>query len=121
METPVPSVQAPSPLASPTRRALLCTGTGVALGAALAPVELVHAAPPPVAPAAPGAAPAGNPPARWQNWSGIQQCQPKRFLVPRDEAALAQALRDAPTGPVRCVGAGHSFTALVGVSSFSVQ
>ncbi|PVY57761.1 FAD-linked oxidoreductase [Simplicispira sp. 125] len=120
-ETPVPPVQVPRPLASPIRRALLCTGTGVALGAALAPVELVHSASPPVAPATPGAAPAANPPARWQNWSGIQQCQPQRFLVPRDEAVLAQALREAPNGPVRCVGAGHSFTALVPTDQWLVS
>ena len=103
---------------SPTRRSLLLTSTGVALGAALAPA--VHAAAPGAASPA-TAAPAGSPPARWQNWSGIHHCQPKRFLVPRDEAALVQALRDAPNGPVRCVGAGHSFTPLVPTDQWLVS
>lgn len=108
----------PPSAGSPTRRSLLLTSTGVALGAALAPA--VHAAAPGAASPA-TAAPAGSPPARWQNWSGIHHCQPKRFLVPRDEAALVQALRDAPNGPVRCVGAGHSFTPLVPTDQWLVS
>lgn len=53
-------------------------------------------------------------PARpWQNWSGNQRCQPKTWLMPADEAALQQALREHRGGPLRCVGAGHSFSPLV--------
>nr|WP_316643338.1 D-arabinono-1,4-lactone oxidase [uncultured Roseateles sp.] len=59
-------------------------------------------------PAAPK--PAGPKP--WQNWSGIQQCQARQWLMPADEAQLAEAIAGAP-GPLRCVGAGHSFSALV--------
>jgi FAD-linked oxidoreductase len=55
---------------------------------------------------------ASNKSRAWQNWSGIQQCQPGRWLTPANEAELAAALPGAPA-PLRAVGAGHSFTALV--------
>ena len=122
LHTPSRADSVPSSPDNPTRRSLLRTSTGVALGAALVPAA--RAAAPVVAPATAlpaSTAPAVSTPARWQNWSGIQQCQPKRFLVPRDEAALAQALRDAPNGPVRCVGAGHSFTPLVPTDQWLVS
>jgi len=65
-----------------------------------------HAQPsPPAAPAAPA-------PRKWQNWSGSAQCQPNRWLLPADEGELARLLPQSPA-PLRCVGAGHSFTALV--------
>lgn len=48
----------------------------------------------------------------WQNWSGYRQCYPAGRSAPRDEAALAQLLKNAK-GTVRPVGAGHSFTELV--------
>jgi FAD-linked oxidoreductase len=47
----------------------------------------------------------------WRNWSGIQYCYPQQRLAPTSEGEIAQALKSAP-GPVRVVGAGHSFTAL---------
>ena len=47
----------------------------------------------------------------WRNWSGIQHGYPQQRLDPTSEAQVAQALKSAP-GPVRVVGAGHSFTAL---------
>lgn len=52
-----------------------------------------------------------QPPRAWQNWSGLQRCE-AALLLPSTEAELAASL---PTlkGPLRCVGAGHSFTALV--------
>jgi len=48
----------------------------------------------------------------WRNWSGIEGCSPRQWPVPGSLDELAQLLKGAP-GPVRCVGAGHSFTALV--------
>ncbi|WP_222610566.1 D-arabinono-1,4-lactone oxidase [Undibacterium griseum] len=48
----------------------------------------------------------------WQNWSGIQTCQPQAIQSPADEAAVLQLLTNSQS-PVRCVGAGHSFTTLV--------
>lgn len=61
----------------------------------------------PTAPAAPAAA--TRP---WSNWSGLQRCQPAQWLLPASEEELRRAIRNAP-GPLRCVGAGHSFSPLV--------
>lgn len=58
---------------------------------------------PPPAPLAPG---------EWSNWSGLERCKPQRIATPTSEEQLSQTLRGA-SGPVRFVGAGHSFTALV--------
>lgn len=51
-------------------------------------------------------------PANWRNWSGSQQCQPAAWQVPADTAELQSLLKSA-VAPIRCVGAGHSFSALV--------
>lgn len=48
----------------------------------------------------------------WRNWSGAQQCYPSARVAPADEAELSELLR-VTAGPVRAVGAGHSFSALV--------
>ena len=48
----------------------------------------------------------------WQNWSGNQACQPTLKQVPRNTEDLVQAITSAPQG-IRCVGSGHSFSALV--------
>lgn len=62
--------------------------------------------------------PAGLPPiddqgrALWSNWSGIAHSYPARRAAPADEAELAALLPDTPL-PIRPVGAGHSFTAIV--------
>ncbi len=48
----------------------------------------------------------------WRNWSGIQNAYPKERAAPDSEDALAGILKTSP-GPIRPVGAGHSFTALV--------
>ncbi|WP_309646222.1 D-arabinono-1,4-lactone oxidase [Phenylobacterium sp.] len=48
----------------------------------------------------------------WRNWSGIEHAYPAARLAPKTEDEVAQALKTAVT-PVRAVGAGHSFTALV--------
>lgn len=49
---------------------------------------------------------------QWRNWSGTQQCTARAMLTPADAGEVAQALQQA-AGTVRCVGAGHSFSALV--------
>ena len=51
-------------------------------------------------------------PIGWRNWSGSQSCQPRSRLAPASVAELQQVIRDS-SGPLRPVGAGHSFTALV--------
>lgn len=48
----------------------------------------------------------------WRNWSGVQECLPSSRQAPADVAALQELLSSAPA-PIRPVGAGHSFTALV--------
>jgi FAD-linked oxidoreductase len=48
----------------------------------------------------------------WHNWSGAQVCIPAARLAPNDEGELAGMLK-AAKGPVRAVGSGHSFSALV--------
>lgn len=48
----------------------------------------------------------------WTNWSGSQRCEPRVRIAPKNEAELSEVIA-AAKGPVRPVGAGHSFTALV--------
>lgn len=50
--------------------------------------------------------------ALWSNWSGLEHAWPQRRAAPASEAELARLLPSAPP-PIRPVGAGHSFTALV--------
>lgn len=50
--------------------------------------------------------------ALWSNWSGIAHSYPSRRAAPADEAELARLLPGAQA-PIRPVGAGHSFTAIV--------
>jgi len=65
------------------------------------------------APAQP-AAPASDPtPAPWRNWSGLHSSNPRLRATPGSEDEVAALLREHPAMPVRCVGAGHSFTPLV--------
>lgn len=58
----------------------------------------------------PPPAPAGR--VNWSNWSGIERATPRSVAVAKDEAALGKVLADA-TAPIRPVGSGHSFCALV--------
>lgn len=55
------------------------------------------------------AADAGTP---WRNWSGALQAHPAGRVVPESEEELLTWLRTS-SGPLRPVGAGHSFTPLV--------
>lgn len=48
----------------------------------------------------------------WSNWSGLESAYPAVRAAPADEAELA-ALMASAAAPIRPVGAGHSFTALV--------
>jgi FAD-linked oxidoreductase len=48
----------------------------------------------------------------WRNWSGIASSYPAARAAPESEAALAELVRGTQA-PIRPVGAGHSFTALV--------
>lgn len=56
----------------------------------------------------------------WSNWSGIERCQPRAWPVPASVDELAALMASSP-GPLRCVGAGHSFTALVPTSGTLVS
>jgi FAD-linked oxidoreductase len=56
----------------------------------------------------------------WRNWSGIQTAYPAARLAPADEAELAAGLK-AAQGPIRAVGAGHSFTALAATNGTLVS
>ncbi|MBK9236516.1 MAG: FAD-binding protein [Rhodoferax sp.] len=80
------------------------TDGGSATGASIAPNSA--GSPPPSAATAPTA------PSQWRNWSGIHTCRPATWHVPGTVDELAELMRRTP-GPIRCVGAGHSFTALV--------
>jgi len=51
----------------------------------------------------------------WRNWSGVQSSYPAQRAAPASEAELASVMKTA-TAPIRPVGAGHSFTALVPTS-----
>ena len=48
----------------------------------------------------------------WQNWSGIEHAYPATRAAPASADEAAHLLKTA-SGPVRTVGAGHSFTGLV--------
>jgi FAD-linked oxidoreductase len=48
---------------------------------------------------------------KWSNWSGGVVCKPKEIVAPKDEVALAAAVRQGKA-PVRAPGTGHSFTPL---------
>ena len=48
----------------------------------------------------------------WSNWSGIAHSYPEKRGAPKSEEELLSILTRAPA-PVRPVGSGHSFTALV--------
>jgi FAD-linked oxidoreductase len=55
---------------------------------------------------------------RWTNWSRSVRCTPRRILRPADEREVAAILAEAHGDqlPIRCVGAGHSYSPLVATS-----
>ncbi|PZR31887.1 D-arabinono-1,4-lactone oxidase [Caulobacter segnis] len=91
------------------RGALIAGGTGVAVVAGGAAAYKVATGDKPEPPAPPSVNADGK--LLWRNWSGIQNAYPAARLAPKDEGELALALKTAQ-GPIRPVGAGHSFTAL---------
>lgn len=93
------------------RRQFLAGAAGAVAASALAGCDDHGAANLPVAPQ-PVTDPDGTRRLPWQNWSGYQHCLPKARTAPADEGALAELLKTG-TAPLRPVGAGHSFTALV--------
>lgn len=92
-----------------TRRKVLLGGAGLlALGAGSCAgrrmwLDREPSLPPPIDPK-------GH--ALWSNWSGLEHAYPVKRAAPANEAELAALLPAAPA-PIRPVGAGHSFTALV--------
>lgn len=84
------------------RRDLLRGIAAASAGAGMAPL-LTACGGPPESQRADGAL--------WQNWSGRVTARPARFFHPSNEDALAALLRDY-AGPIRPVGAGHSFSAV---------
>jgi len=92
------------------RRDFLASSLGLLATAALPGCDDHGAANMPKAPV--GTGPDGMPLIPWQNWSGYQHCLPAARLAPATEDELVDVLRKA-RGPIRPVGAGHSFTPLV--------
>ena len=91
------------------RGALIAGGTGVAVVAGGAAAYKAATGDKPEPPSPPSVNADGK--LLWRNWSGIQNAYPAARLAPKDEGELALALKTAQ-GPIRPVGAGHSFTAL---------
>ncbi|MFT4636162.1 MAG: FAD-linked oxidoreductase [Arenicella sp.] len=97
-----------------SRRAMLKTvGTSIAASSALTACSGDNATPlqrfsdtPPVL------GPNGRPVLPWSNWSGNQRSQPTQRSVPRSEEQLVALIKESKQ-PIRCVGAGHSFSPLV--------
>ncbi|MDC8760797.1 D-arabinono-1,4-lactone oxidase [Janthinobacterium fluminis] len=89
----------------PGRRQFLKMGGGLAIAAAGAAANTA-AAPPPAA------APGGGAGIVWSNWSGSQSCRAQALATPASSADIQQLLANGKGG-VRCVGAGHSFSALI--------
>jgi FAD-linked oxidoreductase len=56
----------------------------------------------------------------WSNWSGSATAHPKTWLLPANETDLANEVRRA-RGPVRVVGAGHSFSPLVATDDLLIS
>ena len=92
------------------RKALIAGVGGVAVvGAGVGAAALANR-PKPEPPSPPSTDARGR--LLWRNWSGIQHAYPQARLAPQNESELATAL-PAAVAPIRPVGAGHSFTALV--------
>lgn len=92
----------------PSRRTALL-GAGAAVLATGSVVALASRdKPEPVSP--PSLDPQGR--MLWRNWSGIASSYPAVRSAPKSETELAGVLKTS-VAPIRAVGAGHSFTALV--------
>ncbi|MGL4541821.1 MAG: FAD-binding protein, partial [Polymorphobacter sp.] len=94
-----------------TRRTVLAGAAIVGVGAVAAGVGINNAlAEKPAPPPPPATDKAGH--MVWRNWSGNQHSYPATRAAPATEIELAALLASAPA-PIRAVGAGHSFSALV--------
>lgn len=93
------------------RREFLAASLGLLSAAPLAGCD-DHGASRMPKPSAPVPGPDGKLLLPWQNWSGYQSCLPAARVAPENEDQLAELLRTSK-GPIRPVGAGHSFTPLV--------
>ena len=93
------------------RRDFLAASLGLAAGAVLPGCNDRGSANMPKAPAAVTGAD-GRRRLPWQNWSGYQHCLPSDRFAPASLDELVDLMR-AAAGPIRPVGAGHSFTPLV--------
>jgi len=93
------------------RREFLASSLGLAAGALLPGCDDHGASQMPRAPAT-TTGPDGKRRLPWQNWSGYEHCLPAERLAPASLDELVALMRTAP-GPVRPVGAGHSFAPLV--------
>jgi FAD-linked oxidoreductase len=93
------------------RREFLATSVGALAATTLAGCDDHGASKMPRPPAAtPG--PDGKARIPWQNWSGYEHCLPDMRSAPANVDELATFLKTAK-GPIRPVGAGHSFSPLV--------
>lgn len=90
-----------------TRRNVL---KGAAAGAVWTALPGCSDPTPTLAPGGPGYRP-GHP-LPWRNWAGTAWCEPAARAAPQSEDEVVSWLARAP-GPVRPVGAGHSFSPLV--------
>lgn len=87
-------------------RRTFAVGSASALAGLLADVGLLSPA------MAQTTTPPAAEPLHWQNWSGLQQAQPKALPLPAQEGELA-ALMTQTQGEIRAFGSGHSFSPLV--------
>ncbi len=111
------------PCASPRRRRFLASGAASAasvLGAFMLEQGLLDAPAAHASSAAASSKSTAADSAAWQNWSGLQKASPASIAFPDSEDALRQFMRNS-TGPVRPLGAGHSFTPLVPTSGAMVS
>ena len=93
------------------RREFLASTLGLAAGALLPGCDDHGASQMPQA-LAPVTGPDGKRRLPWQNWAGYHHCLPAERVAPASLDELVEVLRKSP-GPVRPVGAGHSFAPLV--------
>jgi len=93
------------------RRDFLASSLGLAASALLPACDDRGASRMPQAPEA-ATGPDGARRLPWQNWSGYQHCLPAGRVAPASLDELVDVVRKAP-GPIRPVGAGHSFSPLV--------
>ena len=60
---------------------------------------------------------------KWQNWSGLVQCQPQEILFPTSEEEVVQIVQRAANDKrkIRVVGSGHSFSPIVATDDILIS